>query len=179
MWPSQNIWTLPFWRFEKWINPHSYSLSLKKNLFFCLFVFIIVNRTRSHMWKRPWRPSWMWKSPWRPPQTSKKCPKTSWQLCNFFCWVFGRIEHATISFSLNFLTFKEHWRPPMVLWRTKTFIWTAISSKRQRETYQFCQCFGIMDAHVPAQKCFRSVHAHLSKNFVTILFWFYENFIQL
>ena len=78
------------------------------------------------------------------------------------CWLFGRIEDIKISFSI-FLTFKEHWCPPMVLWRTKTSVWTAISSKGQRETHQFCQCFGIMDAHVPAQKCFRSVHARLSK----------------
>ena len=94
------------------------------------------------------------------------------------CWLFGRIEDTTISFS-NFLTFKEHWRPPMVLWRTKTSVWTAISSKGQRETHQFCQCFGIMDAHVPAQKCFRSVHARLSKlilyhHFFLILSNFYK-----
>ena len=45
---------------------HTSTACLLKKLIFCLFVFIIVNRTRPHMWKRQWRPSRMWKSPTRP-----------------------------------------------------------------------------------------------------------------
>ena len=50
---------------------HTPTACLLKNLFFCLFVFIIVNWTRPRMWKRPWRPSRTWKSQQMPPRTSK------------------------------------------------------------------------------------------------------------
>ena len=52
-------------------NSRSCQLDLGRFLgIFCLFLFKIVNQTRPHMWKRPWRPSRTWKSPQRPPQTS-------------------------------------------------------------------------------------------------------------